>query len=185
MDKHSKEHIKDILLDYQVRFSNKIYSQDNNDYDLLMDAFGISPKLKLENMQYWGRELGACLEKVMKTRMSKSKHYENPIKEKSGREPYDFQFRDRAIDVKYRIGSGDAGTIKKWTENAKDIIELGLQPTLLILREDSLESTVSACRRAGWDIYAGEEFYNFSKNRLDFNLKKYLKSIKAEYQIKR
>ena len=185
MDKQSEDQIKYILLDYQSKFSSKIYSQDNKDYDLLMDAFGISPKLKLENKQYWGRELGACLEKIMKTRMSKNIHYEEPIKEKSGREPYDFQFKDRAVDVKYRIGSGDAGTIKKWTENAKDIIELGLNPTLLILREDNLESTISACRRAGWDIFIGEEFYEFSKKEMDFNLKKYLKSIKSEYQIKR
>ena len=47
-----------ILNQYKNSFSSKIYNEENDDHDLLMGLFGISPDLKRENRQYWGRELG-------------------------------------------------------------------------------------------------------------------------------
>jgi hypothetical protein len=52
--------LKGILKQYQNSFSNKIYVEENDDHDPLMDVFGITPSLKRENRQYWGRELGMC-----------------------------------------------------------------------------------------------------------------------------
>ena len=49
-----------VLMQYQQAFSSKIYNEENDDHDLLMDVFGILPELKRENRQYWGRELGMC-----------------------------------------------------------------------------------------------------------------------------
>ena len=42
-----------ILENYQDSFSKKIYSKENNDVDLLMNIFNISPQTKRENKQYW------------------------------------------------------------------------------------------------------------------------------------
>lgn len=52
--------LEQILTRYQNSFVEKVYSEDNEEHDLLMDVFGISPILKKENRQYWGRELGMC-----------------------------------------------------------------------------------------------------------------------------
>lgn len=47
-----------VLTRYQSSFSEKIYSEENEEFDLLMNAFSITPQVKRENKQYWGRELG-------------------------------------------------------------------------------------------------------------------------------
>lgn len=54
-----------VLTRYQSSFSEKIYSKENEDFDLLMNAFSITPQLKRENKQYWGRELGKCWESLI------------------------------------------------------------------------------------------------------------------------
>ncbi|MGV2437783.1 MAG UNVERIFIED_CONTAM: hypothetical protein LVT10_25190 [Anaerolineae bacterium] len=45
--------LKGILRQYQSSFSDKIYGEENDDYDSLMRVFGITPSLKRENRQYW------------------------------------------------------------------------------------------------------------------------------------
>jgi hypothetical protein len=52
--------LENILEKYKNSFVDKVYSPDNDDHDLLMDVFSLSPHLKRQNMQYWGRELGMC-----------------------------------------------------------------------------------------------------------------------------
>ena len=54
-----------ILGSYKATFSEKVYSDENDDHDVLMDVFGISPLLKRESRQYWGRELGMCWQKLV------------------------------------------------------------------------------------------------------------------------
>ena len=49
--------LETIFIRYRDSFSEKMYDEENNDHDPLMDVFGISPELKRENRQYWGREL--------------------------------------------------------------------------------------------------------------------------------
>ena len=46
--------LDEILDAYKVSFSEKTYSDENDDHDVLMDVFGIVPTLKRENRQYWG-----------------------------------------------------------------------------------------------------------------------------------
>ena len=52
--------LENILQQYQSSFEGKVYIEENNDHDILMDVFNITPNLKRENRQYWGRELGMC-----------------------------------------------------------------------------------------------------------------------------
>jgi len=52
--------LEQILARYQSSFIGKIYAEENEEHDLLMDVFSISPIIKRENRQYWGRELGMC-----------------------------------------------------------------------------------------------------------------------------
>jgi hypothetical protein len=54
-----------ILRRYHSSFVEKVYSDENDDHDILMDAFGITPQLKRENRQYWGRELGKIWESLV------------------------------------------------------------------------------------------------------------------------
>lgn len=52
--------LKNILSQYQNSFTQKRYSDENKDYDALMNIFSLTPEIKHENRQYWGRELGMC-----------------------------------------------------------------------------------------------------------------------------
>ncbi|MDQ6786111.1 MAG: hypothetical protein M3033_04745 [Acidobacteriota bacterium] len=54
------EQLRSILGQYKDSFAAKEYGEENNDHDVLMDVFGITPDLKRENRQYWGSELGRC-----------------------------------------------------------------------------------------------------------------------------
>jgi len=49
-----------ILKKYQSSFSEKVYVDNYDSTDVLMDAFGVTQELKSENKQFWGRELGMC-----------------------------------------------------------------------------------------------------------------------------
>ena len=44
---------KQVLARYQNSFTEKIYAEENEEHDILMDVFGISPIIKKENRQYW------------------------------------------------------------------------------------------------------------------------------------
>jgi hypothetical protein len=52
-----------ILQNYQQSFKDKVHNEENDDHDVLMDAFNITPELKRQNRQYWGRELGKMWER--------------------------------------------------------------------------------------------------------------------------
>ena len=57
--------LESILSAYKEAFSQKVYSEENDDHDPLMDVYGITPELKRENRQYWGRELGMCWQRLV------------------------------------------------------------------------------------------------------------------------
>lgn len=52
--------LSDILKKYQGNFSDKVYVDDYDSTDVLMETFGITQELKRENKQFWGRQLGMC-----------------------------------------------------------------------------------------------------------------------------
>ncbi|WP_287107899.1 MULTISPECIES: restriction endonuclease [unclassified Microcystis] len=129
--------LKGILRQYQSSFSDKIYGEENDDYDSLMRVFGITPSLKRENRQYWGRELGMCWQRLV-TEVFKANCLDyQPALKIADDQPCDCILGRDAIDTKYRIGSGDSGTLKKFKQYGKLLQERGLRPILLIVREDN------------------------------------------------
>lgn len=61
-----------------------------------------------------------------------------------------------AIDTKYRIGSGDSGTLKKFKAYGPTLEEKGFTPVLLIVREDNLGAAITACNAGGWTVTTGQ-----------------------------
>ena len=64
MNKNLDE-FKPIFEKYRMDFKHKAFPDYNGDTDALMNIFGITPSTKNQNMQYWGRQLGACWESML------------------------------------------------------------------------------------------------------------------------
>ena len=108
----TEDKLDSVLERYKKSFVEKVYSDENDDHDLLMQAFGISPLLKRENRQYWGRELGKCWESLVVEVCRELPTFQRALRI-GGDEPCDLIVQNYAIDTKYRLGSGDSGTLKK------------------------------------------------------------------------
>ncbi len=180
-----KIEIENELDRYYNSFVNKTYCEENQDLDVLMEIFNISPSLKCKNKQYWGRELGKLWEKVINIVFSKAvpKIYKPAIKIGKD-EPCDLVVDKYAIDTKYRIGSGDSGTLKKFKKYGPLLTSLGYTPVMLFLREDNLPAAIAACKVGGWDIYTGEESFKFIQAISKVNLKEVLVEYKDKYPIR-
>lgn len=175
--------LDEVLSQYSRSFKAKSYEAENNDTDILMDVFGITPELKRENRQYWGRELGMCWQ-VLVTKVAEYNCADYQKALKVGRDsPIDLFIGKDAVDTKYRIGSGDAGTLKKFRMNGKLLIEQGYNPVLLILREDNLGAALNACISGGWKVYIGEETLAYIKTKTQYDINSYLQSIKGQFGI--
>ncbi|MGC9503421.1 hypothetical protein [Baaleninema sp.] len=109
-----EESLENILKKYQNSFSDKVYAKENEERDPLMNVFEISPQLKRENRQYWGRELGMCWQLLVVEVCKKYCPDFHPAVKFGSDEPCDLVVENYAIDTKYRIGSGDSGTLKKF-----------------------------------------------------------------------
>lgn len=114
-----------VLSRYSSSFINKVYSEENDEQDLLMQAFGISPELKRENRQYWGRELGKCWETLVVVACRDLITYKSALR-LGADTPCDLIVDKYAIDTKYRMGSGDSGTLKKFKTYGQST-SLGIQ----------------------------------------------------------
>lgn len=180
----NKKNLNNILNKYKLSFCDKNYSQENNQSDLLMEVFGISSTLKRENRQYWGRELGKCWESLVKEACKNSSHY-SPALKIGNDEPCDLIVKNYAIDTKYRLGSGDSGTLKKFKQYGSLLKKKGYKPVFIFLRSDNLPAAITACKIGGWDVYIGEDSFKFIKEISDFDLKNYLKEKKNLFTIKR
>ena len=151
----------DAILDrYKTSFVAKVYADENDEYDILMNAFGITPQLKRENRQYWGRELGTCWESLVIESCKRNKTFQ-PALRIGADEPCDLTVDKYAIDTKYRVGSGDSGTLKKFKSYGPLLREHGYTPVFLFLREDNLPAAMTACKKGTWDIYIGNESFEF------------------------
>src|SRR3954462_11606740 len=95
-----EEALRQHLASYRDSFTSKDYGEENEDHDVIMDLFGISPELKRENRQYWGRELGMCWQLLV------TALFRATIKN------FAPGYREGADE--HRIGSGDSGTLKKF-----------------------------------------------------------------------
>ncbi|ARQ05704.1 Restriction endonuclease [Macrococcoides canis] len=172
-----------ILLHYEDNFRNKVFDEDNQKIDILMDVFGITASDKKVNKQYWGRQLGFMFEKLVIEVFQK--HDKNFKKAESvgSDKPYDLQSDNDFIDTKYRVGSGDSGTLKKFKSYGKEMKSEGKNPVILILREDNLPSAVTALKNGEWDIYIGQDCFDYIFKKTNFDLQGYLISKKNKYNI--
>lgn len=162
-----------ILSKYQKSFVKKSYTDENNESDILMEVFGITPEMKRENRQYWGRELGKCWELLVTEVCRTADSFEGPLKVGKD-EPCDLRIGNYAIDTKYRVGSGDSGTLKKFKQYGPLLQEHGYQPVFLFLREDNLPAAVTACRKGGWEIHMGKASFDFIQELSGFDLEGFL-----------
>ncbi len=181
----TEESLDKILERYQRSFSDKVYSQENDELDPLMNVFGLSPQLKRENRQYWGRELGRCWQllvvEVCKTYCSDFQ----PAFKLGNDEPCDLVVGNYAIDTKYRIGSGDSGTLKKIKSYGPLLRDRGYEPVFLILRKDNLPAAITACNSENWNVYIGDESFEFIQNLSGFDLKSFLTERAGEFPVNR
>ena len=173
-----------ILKRYRESFLEKVYSDENDDYDILMQAFGITPLLKRENRQYWGRELGKCWE-LLVVEACKSAPTFKPALRIGGDEPCDLIIQNYAIDAKYRLGSGDSGTLKKFKAYGPLLREHGYTPVFLFLREDNLPAAMTACKSGTWEIYIGKQSFDFIKLVSGFDIENYLTRKANEFLVVR
>jgi hypothetical protein len=160
------EAIESIIAKYYESFTNKSYSEENLELDILMNMFGITQELKQENKQYWGRELGMVWEQITKEIIKNNNTaFRLPESTEFGSDkPVDYFVGNMAVDTKYRVGSGDAGTLKKFKEYGRLLTSRGYQPVFLILRTDNLQAAITAAETGGWTVYRGQESIDFIKN---------------------
>lgn len=179
-----KHNLDAILERYKTSFIKKVYSDENDDHDLLMAAFGISPVLKRENRQYWGRELGKCWESLVIEACKKLPTFQ-PALRIGADEPCDLIVGKYAIDTKYRLGSGDSGTLKKFKSYGPLLRGQGYEPVFLFLREDNLPAAMTACQIGTWKIYIGKQSFDFIKEISGFNMEDYLKKKAGAFLVVR
>lgn len=175
--------LREVLSTYKNSFIAKSYDDENDDHDVLMDVFGVTPELKRENRQYWGRELGMCWQLIV-TQIFQAKHNEfGPSLRVQNDEPCDFTFGKFAVDTKYRVGSGDSGTLKKFKSYGTLLRANGYEPVFLILRTDNLPSAITAV--STWQVYEGMDTFNFIKAHTDFDLFLFLSQTRGDYRVDR
>lgn len=180
----TERNLYQTLKKYQTSFIDKVYTDENDDDDLLMNAFGISPELKRENRQYWGRELGKCWESLVVEACKNADTFQGPLKIGAD-EPCDLRVGKYAIDTKYRVGSGDSGTLKKFKQYGPLLKEYGYTPVFLFLREDNLPAAMTACRAGEWEIYVGKQSFDFIKKISGFDMEDYLTKQAQAFAVNR
>jgi hypothetical protein len=178
--------LEHILRQYAESFSSKTYNEENDDLDPLMNVFGITPSLKRENRQYWGRELGMCWQLLISDVFDKCRKSDYAPGYKSGAdEMCDLVVGKMAIDTKYRIGSGDSGTLKKFKQYGQKFIELGYEPIFLILRSDNLPAAIQACQVGGWRTLIGQQTFEFIEKESGFDMLAFLNAMASKHAITR
>lgn len=172
-----------IIGGYREAFSRKDFGDELPVSDLLMDAFGITPETKRENAQYWGRELGSVWQRLV---FESFKHVDKSTRTPPKQcpvHPCDVVTRGFGIEVKYRIGSGDAPFIKNLEANASVFTARGESPVLLVFREDSLATNIKRAGRAGWTVKAGAESLAFLLEHTGCDLEAFLRDKAADLAL--
>ncbi len=178
------ESLEGVLAQYGRSFSAKTFIEESSDEDELMLVFGLTPAIKSANKQYWGRELGMCWQRLV-TELCRQTcdQFGKTIREKAD-QLCDLTVGMDAIDTKYRIGSGDSGTLKKFKQYGARITNLGYRPVLLILRNDNLPSAITACIAGGWVVLSGGAAYTYLHQVTNFDLRAWLLDRKGHYSLK-
>ena len=170
-----------ILQQYSKSFAGKVFSEESSEDDDLMLVFALTQTIKSQNRQYWGRELGMCWQ-LLVTELCKQTcdNFRGPVTE--GKDQLcDLVVGSDAIDTKYRIGSGDSGTLKKFVRYGLRLRELSYRPVVLILRRDNLPAAIAACVTGGWTVMSGDETYHYLQDITGFDMEAWLKTRKNQY----
>jgi len=166
-----------IFNKYKNSFDNKILSKEKTTTDLIMKIFNKTQNDVDINKQYWNREFGKYFEYTVRSIFSLTRNDYKPGLRIKSDEVCDCIIGDLAIDVKYRVGSGDSGTLKKFRFYGNLLKEKGYNPVMLFLREDNLKAAITSINNGGWKIYENEKMFDFVKKNSEFDLKKYFKSL--------
>ncbi|MEA5618035.1 restriction endonuclease [Cronbergia sp. UHCC 0137] len=150
-----------------------------------MNVFSLTAETKRENRQYWGRELGMCWQLIVTKICQYTCHNFQPALRIDDDEPCDLIVDKYAIDTKYRIGSGDSGTLKKFKTYGNLLTNKGYTPTLLILRNDNLPAAINACKGGNWQVLIGQESMDFVHKISGVDIKTFLESNAGKYTISR
>ena len=177
--------IRKVISQYHRSFTAKTYGDENDDHDVIMDVFGLTPQLKRENRQYWGRELGMCWQLVVTELFKVTVSDFAPGHRNGSDELCDLVADGDAIDTKYRIGSGDSGTLKKFKQYGKTLSTVGYRPVFLIVREDNLPAAMKACEAGGWTVYTAQASFDYIIDKTGIDLKRFLLSLGDEYHVNR
>lgn len=172
--------LNDILARYQGKFKTKEIIPEKTDSDILMNIFGITSSEKTINMQYWGRELGKCWERLVQASLQSTKGYSVGLV--IGRDEIcDCIVGKYAIDAKYRVGSGDSGTLKKFKRYGQILKKKRYVPIMLFLRTDNLPAAITAAKTGRWNIKSGKKSFEFIKSLSGFDLQKHLVNSERKF----
>lgn len=120
-----------------------------------------------------GHELGKCLESLVIATCKTLDSFQ-PASRIGSDEPYDLRIDNLAIDTKYRVGSSDSATLKKFKQHGPLLREHGYEPVFLFLRADNLPAAMTPCEKGGWTIYIEKQSFQFIKDVSGFDLENYL-----------
>lgn len=179
----AEQEILGTIKAYKTSFSDKVYSEENDDHDVLMDVFGLVPAVKRENRQYWGRELGMCWQMIVTSLFRATCVDFKPGYREGADELCDLIACNDAIDTKYRIGSGDSGTLKKFKQYGHRLIEMKLRPVLLIVRNDNLPAAIGACNVGGWTVLTGDSTFAYIQEKTGVDLKAWLAGLGNQFHV--
>lgn len=176
--------LEGILSQYGSSFSLKVFSDESPDEDDLMLAFGLTQIIKVGNKQYWGRELGMCWQLLI-TELFRRTHSNFAEQLVEGSDQLcDLRVGKDAIDTKYRVGSGDSGTLKKFRKYGARLGELGYRPVLLVLRNDNLPHAMRAFQSGGWHVLTGDNAYEYISQVSKIDLRAWLRERKGKFAPK-
>ena len=185
MTHHSfDDSLEKILRQYGEAFEAKEFGGESDEVDNLMLVFGLTQTEKARNKQYWGRELGMCWQRLITELFRESHNDFGDAIRIDADELCDLVIAQDAIDTKYRIGSGDSGTLKKFKQYGARLRQLGYRPVMLILRNDNLPAALTACRKGGWEILTGDSAYNYVLRNSEFDLQSWLRARQHKYSPK-
>jgi len=173
-----------VLDDYRTSFGAKVFGEESSEEeDDLMLVFGLTQTAKAANKQYWGRELGMCWQRLLMALCRQTcSSFDGPIREGAD-EICDFRLGKDAVDTKYRIGSGDSGTLKKFKQYASRLKALGYKPMLLILRSDNLPAALTACTTGGWVVASELDAYEYIRSSSGVDLQKWLRARRGKFSL--